>query len=90
VYNIGGSSEKTNFETVQFILDVLGKRGSLIKHVEDRKGHDFRYAIDWTKINRTLGWSPTISFEDGMKRTIDWYIQHPEWIQTTLDEGDFL
>lgn len=77
VYNIGGHNEKSNLEVVQTIINTLGK--GEIKFVTDRAGHDRRYAIDPTKIHRELGWLPQTTFEDGIRRTIDWYLTHKEW-----------
>ncbi|QGQ44731.1 dTDP-glucose 4,6-dehydratase [Metabacillus sediminilitoris] len=73
VYNIGGTEEKTNREVIQAILNQLGKDKHLIKHVKDRKGHDRRYSMDSSKISRELGWKPSVSFEDGIKKTIEWF-----------------
>jgi dTDP-glucose 4,6-dehydratase len=83
-YNIGGNNEKKNIEITEIILDSLNKSKSLIKFVEDRLGHDRRYAIDSTKIQQELGWSPQTQFEDGIKTTIDWYINNQEWINNIL------
>ncbi|MDR0979350.1 MAG: dTDP-glucose 4,6-dehydratase [Lachnospiraceae bacterium] len=80
-YNVGGHNEKRNIEIVKLILKHLNKPESLIKHVEDRKGHDFRYAIDPTKIKNELGWEPKTKFEDGIIKTIDWYISNPDWLK---------
>ena len=80
-YNIGGHNEKRNIEIVKLILQRLNKPESLIKYVEDRKGHDYRYAIDPTKISTELGWLPKTKFEDGIVKTIDWYVAHPEWLK---------
>ncbi|WP_110113053.1 dTDP-glucose 4,6-dehydratase [Bacillus sp. CGMCC 1.16541] len=79
VYNIGGQNERTNNEVVQFIVEKVGASPSLITFVEDRLGHDYRYAIDATKIRSTLGWEPVYTFEQGMSETISWYINHPQW-----------
>ena len=79
VYNIGGHNEMRNIDIVKMICRELGKSESLIEFVEDRKGHDLRYAIDNTKIQRTLGWQPEVKFEDGIQRTIRWYMNHSEW-----------
>ena len=79
-YNIGGHNEKRNIEIVKLILNRLGKPESLIEHVTDRKGHDYRYAIDPTKIHNELGWLPKTKFEDGIIKTIDWYLEHLEWL----------
>ena len=75
-YNIGGHNEKRNIEIVKLILNHLGKSEDLISFVEDRKGHDYRYAIDPSKIKKELGWEPETKFEDGMIKTIDWYLKH--------------
>lgn len=74
VYNIGGNNEKPNLEVVKLILKTLGKSEDLITFVEDRKGHDFRYAIDSSKIKRELGWEPSLTIEEGMAKTIAWYL----------------
>ena len=79
-YNIGGHNEKRNIEIVKLILKRLNKPESLIEHVKDRKGHDYRYAIDPTKIHNELGWLPKTKFEDGIVKTIDWYLNNPEWL----------
>lgn len=84
VYNIGGHNEKTNLEVVKTILKQLGKPESLITFVTDRPGHDMRYAIDPAKIHRELGWLPQTKFEDGIKKTIDWYLDNKEWWQNIL------
>ena len=80
VYNIGGRTEKTNLELTRLLLRMLDKPDSLIEYVKDRPGHDRRYAIDCTKLEKELGWKPQVSFEQGMKETIAWYKEHPEWI----------
>ncbi len=80
-YNIGGHNEKRNIEIVKLILKHLGKPESLITYVEDRKGHDYRYAIDPTKIKNELGWEPKTKFEDGIVKTIDWYLENKDWLK---------
>lgn len=80
VYNIGGNNEKTNLEVVGLILERLDKPESLITHVKDRPGHDRRYAIDSSKIMTELGWKPTVTFEEGIAQTIDWYLANTEWL----------
>ncbi|MBQ9478367.1 MAG: dTDP-glucose 4,6-dehydratase [Selenomonadaceae bacterium] len=79
VYNVGGHNERANIDVVEMILHILGKPESLIEFVTDRKGHDLRYAIDPSKIERELGWKPKVKFEDGIKKTIDWYVEHEDW-----------
>lgn len=81
VYNIGGHNEKTNMEITKLILSAMGKDESSIRYVEDRLGHDKRYAIDNTKIQTELGWKPSLVFEEGIKITIDWYLNNQEWIK---------
>lgn len=80
-YNIGGHNEKRNIEIVKLILKHLGKPEDLITYVEDRKGHDYRYAIDPTKIKNELGWEPKTKFEDGIVKTIDWYLENRDWLK---------
>ena len=81
VYNIGGHNEKTNMEITHLILDAMGKDESSIKYVEDRLGHDRRYAIANDKITSELGWEPSITFEEGIKITIDWYLNNQDCIK---------
>ncbi|ANB60801.1 dTDP-glucose 4,6-dehydratase [Anoxybacteroides amylolyticum] len=84
VYNIGGNNERTNIEVVKAILRYLNKPESLITFVEDRLGHDRRYAIDATKIRKELGWKPKYTFEEGLKKTIDWYLENRSWWENIL------
>lgn len=79
IYNIGGHNERPNIEIVRTICKELGKPETLIHYVRDRKGHDMRYAIDSTKIQNELGWKPQINFEDGIKKTIQWYLINHDW-----------
>jgi dTDP-glucose 4,6-dehydratase len=81
IYNIGSSNEKTNLEVVKTILDTVGKPHSLISFVKDRPGHDKRYAIDSSKINSQLSWKATTNFAQGIKSTIDWYLQNKKWLE---------
>jgi len=81
VYNIGGHNERTNLEITRIILDAMGKDESSIKYVEDRLGHDRRYAISNDKITKELGWAPSITFEEGIKLTIDWYLKNQDWME---------
>ena len=84
VYNVGGHNEKQNIEIVKIICKELDKPESLITHVRDRKGHDMRYAIDPTKIHNEMGWFPEIKFEDGIKKTIQWYLDNRKWWETII------
>lgn len=79
VYNIGGHNERTNLEVVKTIIRKLGKEESLIEYVSDRLGHDRRYAIDPSKIKTELGWEPTILFDEGIQKTIQWYLDNENW-----------
>ena len=81
IYNLGGHAERTNLEVVKIILKQLGKSEDSIEYVKDRPGHDLRYAIDSTKIEKELGWKPTIPFEEGIKDTITWYVENQDWIE---------
>jgi len=78
IYNIGGENEKTNLEITEKILTLLKKDDSMIEHVEDRPGHDFRYSLDCSKI-RALGWKPGHSFDEGLEDTLRWYVQNEWW-----------
>ena len=89
VYNIGGHNEKTNLDVVKIILKELGKSDSLISFVKDRPGHDRRYAIDPTKISNELGWLPETKFEDGIRKTIKWYLENKEWWEDII-KGDYI
>lgn len=84
VYNVGGRCEMRNIDIVKLICRELGKPDSLIAYVEDRKGHDLRYAIDPSRIQNELGWTPETGFQDGIRRTIRWYAERRDW-----REGDF-
>jgi len=84
IYNIGGCNEKTNLEVIDLILERLSKPKSLIKHVTDRPGHDRRYAIDASKIIKNLNWRPSVSFEEGINKTIDWYLQSQKWLANVV------
>ena len=88
VYNVGGNNEKTNMEVVGLILEKLDKPATLIKHVKDRPGHDRRYAIDSSKIINELGWKPSVTFEEGLSQTIDWYLQNKDWL-TNITSGQY-
>jgi len=79
VYNIGGGRELTNNEITSLILDAMGAGESSVEYVEDRRGHDLRYSVDWTKINQELGYEPQVKFEDGLRETIQWYRENQAW-----------
>ena len=79
VYNLGGHNEKANIEIVKIILKELGKPESLITYVKDRPGHDRRYAMDISKVQTELGWSPAMTFEEGMEKTVRWYLENQAW-----------
>ena len=94
VYNVGGDAERENITVVKTICALLDARRpladgrareSLITFVEDRPGHDRRYAIDADKLKSELGWSPSLSFEEGIARTVDWYLDHQDWVGRVLD-----
>ena len=89
VYNIGGRSERTNLSVAQAILDHLGKPHSLLRFVADRPGHDRRYAMDFSKIEKELGWSPSVTFEDGIRRTVEWYQTYRQWWKK-IKTGEYL
>jgi dTDP-glucose 4,6-dehydratase len=89
-YHISGSSERTNIQVVTAICDLVdemapqgsaGPRRNLIAQVKDRPGHDRRYAMDSTKIRRELAWQPSTAFEAGLRKTVRWYLDHPEWVK---------
>lgn len=81
IYNLGGHSERTNLDVVKTILKQMGKSEDLITYVTDRPGHDLRYAIDSTKVEKELNWDRTYTFENGIKETVDWYLNNQEWIE---------
>lgn len=89
VYNVGGNSERTNLDVVKTILAILNKPESLICYVEDRAGHDLRYAIDATKMSRELGWEPKTDFDEGLRKTVQWYLDNRSWWEEIL-QGDYL
>ena len=80
IYNIGSGQEKRNIEVVKAILDLMGKPHSLIEFVKDRPGHDFRYALDFSKIQKETNWSPEVKFEEGIEKTVKWNIEHIKWL----------
>jgi dTDP-glucose 4,6-dehydratase len=89
VYNIGGRSERTNLELTHTLLDIMEKPRSLIRYVKDRPGHDRRYAIDCSKIERELGWRPSMPFDKGLWDTVRWYRAHADWV-AAIRTGDYL
>ncbi|AKB18855.1 dTDP-glucose 4,6-dehydratase [Methanosarcina sp. WWM596] len=95
-YNVGGNNEKTNIEIVKTIISILSEKlpkssisEALISFVEDRKGHDRRYAIDSSKIREELGWKPSMSFEEGIRKTVEWYLNNQKWLNSILT-GDYI
>ena len=95
-YNIGGNSEKKNIEVVTSICEILDELlptgrsyKELVTFVEDRPGHDLRYAVDYTKINQELGWKPLVSFEEGLKKTVKWYLDNRGWVEN-VTSGEYL
>jgi dTDP-glucose 4,6-dehydratase len=89
VYNAGGRCERTNLDLTYALLEAVGKPRSLIRYVKDRPGHDRRYAIDCSKIERELGWRPRISFAEGLRDTVAWYKDHADWVQT-IRSGEYM
>jgi dTDP-glucose 4,6-dehydratase len=89
VYNAGGRSEMPNLHLTHLLLDILGKPRSLIKFVKDRPGHDRRYAIDKSKIEKEIGWQPRISFSQGLRDTVRWYQEHADWV-AAMRTGEYL
>ncbi|MEG1656795.1 MAG: dTDP-glucose 4,6-dehydratase [Christensenellaceae bacterium] len=85
VYNIGGHNERTNLQVVKTILKQLNKPESLITYVTDRAGHDQRYAIDPTKMKNELGWAPTTTFDEGIKKTVEWYLENEDWWKNIIN-----
>ena len=85
MYNVGDHNEMQNIEIVTLICDYFKKPHDLIHHVADRKGHDMRYAIDPTKIHNELGWLPETKFKDGIKKTIEWYLDNRDWWETIVN-----
>lgn len=96
-YNVGGFNEYKNIDLVKLLCNLvdvklnreIGESEKLITYVKDRPGHDFRYAVDANKINRDLGWSPTVTFEEGLSQTIDWYLNNSEWLKNVIS-GDYI
>lgn len=88
VYNVGGHNERTNLDVVKTVLDLLNKPHSLITYVEDRKGHDRRYAIDSSKLVKDLGWEPKYNFNTGLEETVKWYLENQGWWENILS-GDY-
>ena len=84
VYNIGGHNERTNLQVVKTIIKELGRSEDLITYVTDRLGHDMRYAIDPTKIHDELGWEPTTLFDEGIKKTVKWYLENKSWWENII------
>ena len=86
IYNIGGGRELSNNEITSIILNLMNKSDEFIEYVEDRQGHDFRYSVNWTKIAKDLNYAPKVNFEDGIKETIDWYLNNLDWWKPLKDD----
>ncbi len=86
IYNVASGEERRNIEVVKAILDLLGKSYDLIKFVEDRPGHDFRYSMDFSKVMKECGWKPKTKFEEGLEKTVKWYLNHKEWLFKKVEE----
>ncbi len=84
IYNIGGHNERSNIDVVKTILSIIGKPESLIEYIPDRKGHDRRYAIDPAKANKELDWRPTTAFDEGISKTVEWYLNNRDWSERIL------
>ncbi|MBW2039392.1 MAG: dTDP-glucose 4,6-dehydratase [Deltaproteobacteria bacterium] len=89
IYNIGAACERTNLQVIRTILETLNKPESLIRFVKDRPGHDRRYAMNSSKLQEELGWQPEVRFEEGIKQTINWYIDHQDWWQR-IKTGEYM
>lgn len=89
IYNVGGDCEKKNIDVAKQILRLTLRKRSLLEHVADRPGHDRRYALDCSRIKEELGWEPSVAFDDGLKKTVDWYRQHESWWRNIIS-GDYL
>ena len=89
IYNIAGGNERTNLDITRMILEKLGKPQTLLKHVKDRPGHDRRYALDCSRIKDELGWEPETSLEQGISRTVEWYVANQPWWQK-IKSGEYL
>jgi len=87
IYNIGGDSEINNISIVKKLLQIIDKPESLISFVKDRPGHDLRYAIDHTKITDELNWKPLVKLEDGLKKTVEWYLENEEWLKNVITKN---
>jgi len=95
-YNIGGFNEWKNIDIVHLLCGIMDKKlnrpagesAKLITYVKDRPGHDLRYAIDATKLNKELGWTPSLQFEEGLEKTVDWYLQNQDWVKA-VTSGDY-
>jgi dTDP-glucose 4,6-dehydratase len=97
-YNIGGDNQPTNLAVVKTLCEILDEclphsdyypHESLIQYVADRPGHDRRYAMDITKIQRNLGWKPSRSLQEGLLKTVEWYRNNQDWVETILNQGDY-
>ncbi|MCD6490115.1 MAG: dTDP-glucose 4,6-dehydratase [Thermodesulfobacterium sp.] len=86
IYNVASGEERRNIEVVKAILDLLSKPYDLIKFVEDRPGHDFRYSMDFSKVMKECGWRPKTNFEEGLEKTVKWYLEHKDWLFKKVED----
>ncbi|HHE04465.1 MAG TPA: dTDP-glucose 4,6-dehydratase [candidate division WOR-3 bacterium] len=86
IYNVASGEERRNIEVVKAILELLGKPYDLIKFVEDRPGHDFRYSMDFSKVMKECGWRPKTNFEEGLEKTVKWYLEHKDWLFKKVED----
>jgi len=86
IYNVAGPEEKRNIEVVKTILRLMNKPENLIKFVKDRPGHDYRYAMKAEKIKKDLSWEPKVGFEEGISKTVEWYLSHLDWVKKVEEE----
>ena len=86
IYNFGGNAEIDNLSLVKLILEIMGKEESLIRFVKDRPGHDLRYSIDFSKSQKELDWSPKVTFSEGLKYMIEWYLENADWVKSIIND----
>ncbi|HRR62368.1 MAG TPA: GDP-mannose 4,6-dehydratase, partial [Paludibacteraceae bacterium] len=97
IYNIGGNNEWKNIDLIKKLCEIMdrklgqveGESAKLITFIKDRPGHDLRYAIDSSKLQKELGWKPSVNFEEGLEKTVEWYLENEEWLNNVIN-GDYL